>query len=100
MNVYSPVGCGIPDRAQNMVHMMNKSNWTVPYGVPAHVVRNGPELLFRFGKATVFRNLCRFMFWTIVFHDPEAMKNNNLCRWSHETHEDIDACVLVKDLSF
>jgi hypothetical protein len=32
--VYSPVGCGIPDRAQNMVPMMNKSKEKVYFSSP------------------------------------------------------------------
>ena len=55
MNVYSPVGCGIPDRAQNMVHMMNKSNicglldcavwWASPRGKKNPTLVYGPNAL-------------------------------------------------------
>ena len=92
MNVYSPVGCGIPDRAQNMVHMMNKSNicglldcavwWASPRGKKNPTLVYGPNALREMAQN--------------FYLDSE----NLLARWSPETHEDIDACVLVKDLSF
>jgi hypothetical protein len=53
--VYIPVGCGIPDRAQNMVPMMNKSNicgqldcghMVSRHSVPAHVVGRSPTLVY------------------------------------------------------